>query len=65
MKKEVVKELIQNEFNKKNLKAELSKLLNDKQYRSKMIGELDELKKKLGGFGASKKTAELMMKYLD
>ena len=64
MKKEVVKELIQNEFNKKNLKVELNKLLKDKIYRDKMIGELEELKKKLGGFGASKKTAELMMKYL-
>ncbi|MBI4945197.1 MAG: lipid-A-disaccharide synthase [Bacteroidetes bacterium] len=64
MKKEVVKELIQNEFNKKNLKTELSKLLNDQVYRSKMIDDLSELKKQLGGFGASKKTAELMMKYL-
>jgi lipid-A-disaccharide synthase len=64
MKKEVVKELIQSEFNKKNLIAELSRLLNDKEYRNKMIGDMEELKKKLGGAGASKKTAEMMIKYL-
>ena len=45
MKKEVVKELIQNEFNKKNLKTELNKLLNDKEYRNKMISDLEQLKK--------------------
>ena len=62
--KEVVKELIQNDFNENNLKKETAKLLNDKEYRTKMISELDLLKKKLGGAGASEKTARLMISYL-
>ncbi|MBI4931723.1 MAG: lipid-A-disaccharide synthase [Bacteroidetes bacterium] len=62
--KEVVKELIQNEFNEDLLRKETNKLLNDKNYRSKMIVELEQLKKNLGGAGASEKTARLMMNYL-
>ena len=64
MGKEVVKELIQNEFNENNLLKETDKLLNDKSYRSKMISEMEQLKKNLGGAGASEKTARLMMEYL-
>ena len=64
MEKEVVKELIQNEFNVNSLRKETDKLLNDKEYRSKMISTLEELRKKLGGSGASQKTACLMMSYL-
>ena len=64
MEKEVVKELIQNEFNEDNLKLELDKLLNQSEYRNEMIKQLIELKNKLGGGGASKKTAELMLSYL-
>jgi len=64
MEKEVVKELIQNEFNESALKKETDKLFNDKEYRIKMIAGLEELKKKLGGAGASEKTARLMMSYL-
>jgi len=64
MGKEVVKELIQTDFNENNLRKETDKLLNDKQYRNKIISVLEELKKKLGGFGASEKTAKLMLGYL-
>ncbi len=63
MKKEVVKELIQNDFNKKLLKRELSRIL-DKNNRKEMFESYYLLEKKLGGIGASKKTAELIYKTL-
>ena len=61
MDKEVVKELIQNEFNVKNLEQELLKILNDSQ-RTTMFLNYFDLEKKLGGKGASKKVAELIVK---
>jgi len=60
--KHVVKELIQNNCNKDNLVIELQKILN-KSDRSLMLKEYELLHKKLGGKGASKKTAELISKY--
>ena len=60
--KHVVKELIQNNCNKDNLVIELQKILN-KSDRSLMLKEYELLHKKLGGKGASKKTAELITKY--
>lgn len=57
MDKEVVKELIQNDFNKRNLKKELSKIL-DENHREKLFLEYFELEKKLGGKGASEKVAK-------
>ena len=59
MDREVVKELIQNEFNTKNLKAELDKIL-DENIRKKIFEDYFALEQKLGGKGASKKTAELI-----
>jgi lipid-A-disaccharide synthase len=60
--KHIVKELIQNNCNKDNLVIELQKILN-KSDRSLMLKEYELLHKKLGGKGASKKTAELISKY--
>lgn len=60
MDKIVVKELIQKDFNSNNLETELSKILND-QERNKMLLEFSELKNKLGGAGASAKTAGLIV----
>lgn len=60
MDREIVKELIQNELNEKNLKAELDKLL-DPASRQLMLENYEELKAKLGGAGASKYTAGLMV----
>lgn len=65
MEKEVVKELIQNDFNSAKLRAELSKIISDESYRIKMTSELNLLKEKLGGNGASKKTAEQIFKILN
>ncbi|SFU27781.1 lipid-A-disaccharide synthase [Pustulibacterium marinum] len=63
MDKEVVKELIQNDLNTKNLKAELTKIL-DSKHREKLFMDYYELEQKLGGKGASKKTAQLIYKKL-
>ena len=62
--KEVVKELIQNDCNKTNLVIELEKIL-DKKNRSSMLAEYKMLHNKLGGKGASKKTADLIKMYLE
>lgn len=59
MNREVVKELIQNDFNSKNLKKELHKILEEKN-RKRIFEDYFELEQKLGGNGASKKTAELI-----
>lgn len=64
MDEEIVKELIQNELNENNLKLELDKLLNQ-ETRIKMLMQYSKLKVKLGGSGASRKTAELMVGYLN
>lgn len=60
MDKEAVKELIQGELNTKNIKAELSKIIAVVN-RSKMLEDYDILERKLGGKGASEKTAALIV----
>ncbi len=60
MDKEVVTELIQNDFTTKKLKQELSYVLDDSK-RSKLFESYYDLEKKLGGKGASNKTAELIV----
>jgi lipid-A-disaccharide synthase len=60
MDREVVKELIQGNFNAGSLQKELARLISDDVYRNRMLSGLDELFNKLGGSGASEKTAELM-----
>ncbi|WP_340077699.1 lipid-A-disaccharide synthase [Leptobacterium sp. I13] len=59
MDKEVVTELIQNDFNPKRLRKELDKLLDD-NHRKKLFSDYHELEKELGGKGASEKTAKLI-----
>ncbi|PKA82508.1 lipid-A-disaccharide synthase [Ulvibacter sp. MAR_2010_11] len=59
LNKEVVTELIQAEFNAKNLKKELSKIL-DSYKRATLFLEYYDLEQKLGGKGASEKTAKLI-----
>jgi lipid-A-disaccharide synthase len=63
MDKEIVKELIQDELNEKNLKVEIDKLFQSGT-RNKLLADYAVLKEKLGGSGASRKTAELMIEYL-
>lgn len=59
MDKEVVTELIQDDFNPKRLKKELDAILT-KETREQMFMEYFELEKKLGGQGASEKAAKLI-----
>ena len=63
MDREVVKELIQDECNKKNIKKELEKILNP-EHRKKVLEDYNLLEKKLGGSGASQKTAQLIIQHL-
>ena len=63
MDKEIVKELIQSELNETNLKSELDKLLNPVT-RNVILQNYTGLIEKLGGAGASKTTASLMINYL-
>lgn len=58
--KPLVKELIQNHLNTKNLKKELDLLLFDKEHRKNLLSEYKALKEKLGGEGASEETAGLI-----
>jgi lipid-A-disaccharide synthase len=60
MDKEVVKELIQNDLNTKNLIKELNKILNGPE-RKKQFEAYYELEKKLGGKGASEKAASYII----
>jgi len=63
MDKEVVKELIQEEFNSKKIKEELTKIIQGKS-RHLMIDNYKQLETKLGGAGASAKTATLIVSSL-
>lgn len=55
--REVVKELIQNDLNTKNLQTEFLKIMNP-AHRATLFKDYFELEQKLGGRGASKKTAQ-------
>ena len=59
MDKPVVEELIQNEFNTKQLKTELHKILGG-EHRKQLFLDYFDLEQKLGGAGASEKTAKLI-----
>ena len=59
--KESVTELIQDDFNVKNLENELFKIL-DHKYRDKIFTDYYDLEQKLGGKGASENTAKLIIK---
>jgi lipid-A-disaccharide synthase len=63
MDKEVVTELIQDNLNTSTLKIELQKLLNS-NHRDLVLENYKALERKLGGSGASEKTAKLIVKNL-
>ena len=63
MDQEVVKELIQDELTTKNLAEELNKIL-DQNNRNELIKKYHLLEEKLGGIGASDKTADLIVSSL-
>jgi len=63
MDQEVVTELIQDECNTKNINIQLQKILNP-DYRKQLISQYEILEEKLGGIGASKKTAQHIVRSL-
>jgi lipid-A-disaccharide synthase len=62
--REVVKELIQDDFSVANLKGELIKILTDVVYRGSMLQGYDLVSEKLGDKSASDQTADLILEAL-
>ena len=60
MGREVVKELIQSDLTSKNLKKELSKIIDGPE-RERILSDYKLLKEKLGGIGASQLAAKLIV----
>lgn len=60
----IFKELIQNDFNADNVTAEVRRLMDDAAYRDKMKSDYGEVRRALGGKGASMAVAEAMVDYL-
>lgn len=60
MDQEVVTELIQDDCTSQRIKEELTKILEG-EHRTKLLVQYDQLEQKLGGIGASKKTAQLIV----
>lgn len=62
--RKAVTELIQHDFNAERLKSELHAILDDSKTRSRINSDYAELHSKLGGPGASSRTAMHMLKIL-
>lgn len=62
--KEVVKELIQNDFSIPNLKAELHQILGNQVYKGHMLQGYDLVKEEIGVGSASDNTASLILESL-
>ncbi|OUJ71891.1 lipid-A-disaccharide synthase [Hymenobacter crusticola] len=63
--REVVKELIQGEFNSRNLVKELKKVTTDEEFIAQQKAGYVELREKLGRHNAAEKAAKLMVEYLN
>lgn len=63
MDREIVTELIQGDCNTNRIRQELAKILEPSS-RNEMLGHYRELEQKLGGVGASRKTAQLIVESL-
>ena len=64
MNKEMVKELVQSNCSKEELKKELSALLESEKKRKQFFSHQKELRKRVGEAGASTKAAQLMIRNL-
>lgn len=62
--KAIIKELIQHELTSAKLALEIIQLLENKEYKSRMLAELEIVKKRLGPGGGSKNMADLALKML-
>lgn len=65
MDKMVVKELIQEELNRQTLRGELNNMLTNNKYRDDMFNGYNELRKVLGGKGASIRAAASIYQFLN
>ena len=59
--RQVVRELIQDDFSSVNLKEELNRLVSDADYRIKMQDEYTQIRSRIGEFAASERTAQLIL----
>ena len=64
MKKQIITELIQNNFNSKKLSAEIIKLIEIKDISKNQIANFNKLEKKLGTKSASKNMASIITSIL-
>lgn len=64
MQREVVKELLQHNFNKANIVKELNAILFDENYKSNMLKDFDMIREKLGEEGASNRFAKEIVRLL-
>ena len=65
MGKEVIKELIQYDMTLENITKELKLILNNDVYRNTMLQSFTLLREKLGGKGASERTAKIITESLE
>ena len=63
--KPIVKELIQNDLNANDLESEFRKITVDESYRQNLQHEYDLLKEQLGGVGASQRTVNSILAFLN
>jgi lipid-A-disaccharide synthase len=63
--KKVVSELIQEDFNPTNIRSELNKIKMGESGRIEILKGYEEIAQKIGQPGASERTAELIIKYLN
>jgi lipid-A-disaccharide synthase len=61
----VVVELIQDACTPEAVAAEAVRLLTDDHYRRRMLASLEEVKRKLGGPGASDRAAEAILEVVE
>ena len=64
MDKAVVKELIQDDFTEQKVGEELKALLEDTLYRNRILTDYEDLKKLLGGNGASERAAQIVYDFV-
>jgi len=62
--KEIVKEFLQFDARPQNIAEEINQILDDEQYRQKMLSELNAVREKLGKTGGTENMAELILEML-
>jgi len=62
--KEIVKEYLQHEATPENFVAEISRLLEDENYKKKMVNDLESVKQRIGQENGSARVAELIIEML-